>query len=603
MIRTKPGTVPSPQLRELDGAWRKAIARVPLATSRVTVLKPYASSHLAGQYNWEGRGFNSVDIGVPGLGIEAEAISSEHAPVFKPVNHAYYFARLAFPASPLQKLADRFRGGHGAALAARQWSLWPVGTHNLEAFLVHERAHGQSLEALVFIADFKEKMFAAVAGALGVPTIDRRLLAGARNRRDARDLARAERTQLEIRMAIADEFGLYAATLPAPTSRRHPWNELWPSFVTMMEYAPGRAGPVSKALQPLREEVAAISPDRQRLYLYGRLDARAMPSEQLDVLMREQFDLYVVAMARSGRVNAGTAADLLAQARDRGVELDVAYLKTATTMGDFMPSLHGPPASRPGHGGLNRARARRVLLVRAASPAEGEATLADPDGTRAEWPAVTSTEAPAELIAGDLALAIREGHIRPGEPLPAADRLMASYHVPPAAVSAALGRLSRAGVIDGDPDQGMFAQELGSGEPRQALDVLAVPALCRRLASTPAVVTGPHFDPAALHQASEIYLSAGRRAIRNGLTNDDARLVAAARDLLDDATGKNAPPPPWSRPPQPAARSSKGPPASTGPPAPRTALPRRRPGPHAPLAPRPARRDRRRPAGRDYAPS
>ena len=550
MIRTGPGTVTSPQLRELDVAWRNAVARVPLATSRVTVLKPYAWHDLAGQYNWEDRGFNSVDIGVPGLGTETEPISGEHAPVFKPVNHAYYYARLAFPHSKRQRLIDRLRGGQGAALAARQWSLWPVGTHNLEAFLVHERAHGQSLEARVFIGDFKEKMFAAVAGALGVPTIDRRSLAGARNRREAREIARAERTQLEIRVAIADEFGLYAATLPAPTSRRHPWNELWPSFVTMMEYAPGYAGPVSQALQPLREEVAAIPPDRQRLYLYGRLDSRAMSSEELDLLMREQFDLYVVAMARSGRVNAHTATDLLAQARHRGVELDVAYLKTATTMGDFMPSLHGPPASRPGSGGLNRAGARRVILVRAASPAEGEATLADPDGTRAVRPTVTSTEVPAELIAGDLALAIREGHIRPGEPLPSAGRLVASYHVPPATVSAALGRLSRAGVIGGDPDQGMFAQELGSGGPRQALDVMAVPALCRRLASTPAVVTGPHFDPAALRQASEVYLSAGRRARdRHGLTNDDARLVAAARDLLDDAAGKNAPPPPWDRPP------------------------------------------------------
>jgi hypothetical protein len=211
--------------------------------------------------------------------------------------------------------------------------------------MVHERAHGQSLEAQVFIGDFKEKMFAAVAAALGVPTIDRRSLAGARNRRDARQIARAERTQLEIRMAIADEFGLYAATLPAPTSRRHPWNELWPSFVTMMEYAPGRAGPVSTALQPLREEVAAIAADRQRLYLYGRLDVRAMPSEELDFLMREQFDLYVVALARSARVDAHTTGDLLAAARECGVDLDVAYLKTATPMGDFMPSLHGPPAS------------------------------------------------------------------------------------------------------------------------------------------------------------------------------------------------------------------------------------------------------------------
>lgn len=346
MIRTEPGAVPSPQLTELDAAWRNAIARVPLATSRVTVLKPYSWPDLAGQYNWEDRGFNSVDIGVPGLGTGTEAMSSEHPPVFRPVNHAYYFARLAFPSSPVQRLADRLRGGHGAALAARQWSLWPVGTHNLEAFLVHERAHGQWLEALVFIDGFKQKTFAAVADALGVPTIDRRLLAGARNRREARELARAEHLQLEIRLAIADEFGLYAATLPAPTARRHAWNELWPSFVTMMEQAPGHAGPVSKALQPLRDEVAAISPDRQRLYLYGRLDARVMRSEELGFLMREQFDLYVVAVARSGRVNADVATDLLAQARDRGVELDLAYLKTATPMGGFMPSLHGPPASR-----------------------------------------------------------------------------------------------------------------------------------------------------------------------------------------------------------------------------------------------------------------
>ncbi len=107
--------------------------------------------------------------------------------------------------------------------------------------------------------------------------------------------------------------------------------------------------------------------------------------------------------------------------------------------------------------------------------------MADPDGTQAARPTVTSTEAPAELIAGDLALAIRERHIRPGEPLPSADRLRTSYDVPPATVSAALDRLSRAGVIRGGPDEGMYAHELGSGGSRQALDVLAVPALCRRL--------------------------------------------------------------------------------------------------------------------------
>jgi hypothetical protein len=147
-------------------------------------------------------------------------------------------------------------------------------------------------------------------------------------------------------MAIADEFGLYAATLPDPMARRHPWNELWPSFITMMEYAPTQAGPVSRALQPLREEIAAVDPGRQRLCLFGRLDARAMRPEELEFLMREQFDLYVIAMARAGRVNARAAADLLSQARDRGAELDMAYLKAETPMGDFMPSLHGPAAPR-----------------------------------------------------------------------------------------------------------------------------------------------------------------------------------------------------------------------------------------------------------------
>jgi hypothetical protein len=107
MIRAEPGMVTSPQLRELDAAWRNAIARVPLATSRVTVLKPYARPDLAGQYNWEDRGLNSIAIGVPGLGIETEPISSEHAPVFKPLNHAYYYARLAIPGSATQRLTDR----------------------------------------------------------------------------------------------------------------------------------------------------------------------------------------------------------------------------------------------------------------------------------------------------------------------------------------------------------------------------------------------------------------------------------------------------------------------------------------------------------------
>jgi hypothetical protein len=169
-----------------------------------------------------------------------------------------------------------------------------------------------------------------------------------------------------------------------------------------------------------------------------------------------------------------------------------------------------------------------------------------------------STEVPAERIAGDLALAFREGRIRPGEPLPASERLAAVYQVPLPVAGQALRRLSLAGLIRGGADQGTFVRGQVDARSGLALDVMAVPALCRRLEAAPGAVPGRASYRAALQRVSEAYLSAGRRAIRGGLTGQDERLAAEARRFL--AAGGQAgapPPPPWERPP--AAGGTPGP--------------------------------------------
>ena len=143
-----------------------------------------------------------------------------------------------------------------------------------------------------------------------------------------------------------------------------------------------------------------------------------------------------------------------------------------------------------------------------------------------------STETPAELIAGDVALAIRQGHIEPGEPLPSPERLAASYDELRATAEGALIRLSRAGVIGGDASQGTFVAPELTGVASQALDVMAAPAMCRWLAAAPAGGRGLYDDPEALQAARERFLAADRRALRGELTERDAGLVAAARKIL-----------------------------------------------------------------------
>jgi hypothetical protein len=141
---------------------------------------------------------------------------------------------------------------------------------------------------------------------------------------------------------------------------------------------------------------------------------------------------------------------------------------------------------------------------------------------------MSSTESPA----GDLALAIHEGAITAGDPLPPPARLMAKYDVPPATVMAALERLSLVGVIGGDAGQGSFAALELTGQARQVLDIMAAPAMCRRVAAMPGGRLGPFAAREVLQSASERFLAVARRALRGELTERDAPAVAAAREIL-----------------------------------------------------------------------
>lgn len=177
----------------------------------------------------------------------------------------------------------------------------------------------------------------------------------------------------------------------------------------------------------------------------------------------------------------------------------------------------------------------------------------------------TLTETPAEQIAGDLALAIHQRLIRPGERLPSQAHLMKAYGVAMGTAAAALGKLAAAGLIRTVPGSGTYALHPDPFEPSPIFDVLAAASLCRTLAartsppgSAPVLEIrvgedvdtsgdreGPltrRVDVAALagldrhvlRWMSEALLSAARRLVAAGPTEGDAHLIAAARALLRD---------------------------------------------------------------------
>ncbi|MFJ6076386.1 winged helix-turn-helix domain-containing protein [Streptomyces sp. NPDC093065] len=175
------------------------------------------------------------------------------------------------------------------------------------------------------------------------------------------------------------------------------------------------------------------------------------------------------------------------------------------------------------------------------------------------------TETPAERIAGDLALAIHQRIIRPGERLPSQSKLMTSYGVAKQTATVALSKLASAGLIRTVPGSGTFAVRPNPFEPNPVLDVLAAASLCRSLAahsfgpgSAPVLEIrvsedvdtsgdreGPltrlvdvsaleGLDRHVLRWMSEALLSAARRLVASGPCEGDAHVIATARAILRD---------------------------------------------------------------------
>jgi DNA-binding transcriptional MocR family regulator len=175
------------------------------------------------------------------------------------------------------------------------------------------------------------------------------------------------------------------------------------------------------------------------------------------------------------------------------------------------------------------------------------------------------TETPAERIAGDLALAIHQRLIRPGERLPSQSKLMASYGVAKQTATVALGKLAAAGLIRTVPGSGTFAVRPNPFDPNPVLDVLAAASLCRTLAarsfapsSAPVleIQLGVDVDTSGDREApltrlvdvsalegldrhvlrwmSEALLSAARRLVADGPCEGDTHVIATARAILRD---------------------------------------------------------------------
>lgn len=187
---------------------------------------------------------------------------------------------------------------------------------------------------------------------------------------------------------------------------------------------------------------------------------------------------------------------------------------------------------------------------------------------------MTDTVTAAQSIAGDLALAIHQGLLLPGEQVPSQAKLMKSYGVAMATAASALAKLAAAGLTRVEPGRGTFvADHRRFPSPNAVLDVMAAAAVCRTLAATavpagrratvgvgghpdwdtgsadPEKVWAPRsVDVAALNALdrhllrwlSEALLLAARRLVSSGPTDGDAHLIEAARAILRD--GAQRPP-------------------------------------------------------------
>jgi DNA-binding FadR family transcriptional regulator len=141
---------------------------------------------------------------------------------------------------------------------------------------------------------------------------------------------------------------------------------------------------------------------------------------------------------------------------------------------------------------------------------------------------VPATETPAERVAGNLALNIYEGRIKPDTPVPSPDELMSSFGVLRPTAIAALTRLERAGLLRGDQSGVMYAVTGSS----PALAVTAAAAMCSRPAAQAGSAGDGRQHTAALDVLRENFLSAARRAMRGSITEQDHAVVAARKVLV-----------------------------------------------------------------------
>jgi len=78
----------------------------------------------------------------------------------------------------------------------------------------------------------------------------------------------------------------------------------------------------------------------------------------------------------------------------------------------------------------------------------------------------------------------------------------------------------------------MFARLQVTGRASKALQVMAVPVMCRRLAALPGGTAGLLDDPEALQSVSETFLATARRGIRADPDELDAHLLVTAQNIL-----------------------------------------------------------------------
>jgi len=157
------------------------------------------------------------------------------------------------------------------------------------------------------------------------------------------------------------------------------------------------------------------------------------------------------------------------------------------------------------------------------------------------------TETASEQIAGDLALAIHKGLIRPGEQLPSQTHLMRSYDVAMGTAASALRKLVAVGLVRTERGRGAYAVDQDRLFRRAPiLDVLAAASVLRHLAARtfggnagpPTVEVGgsrdwddPHADPEKTMPPRRVDVSALAALDRNVLRWMSEALLTEARRL------------------------------------------------------------------------